>query len=199
MADDVVRTGHPRNRPLGLLLIPLTLGLYYFYWLYRAHAEVFDHHALERDGRRDPAVWLVLGLAFPPLLIVYVALMAANVAHAQRRLGLRRLRPWLPVAAAFVPSAAVVAFLVTNLVLMMRLDAKTLLPPELSPPLLVVAADLIGHLAVYAILQTHINRIWKAGRAQPVPQAAVAEAARQAVGPQSRPSTPPASRVAILR
>ncbi len=78
-----------KERPFGLvvLLYVVTFGIYGIYWHYKAHAEVYKQFELDREGRDEGIVWLILGLVvFQPLLWVYQYMFVNNVKYVRERL-----------------------------------------------------------------------------------------------------------------
>jgi hypothetical protein len=79
-----------KQRPFwrGLLLTIVTLGIYGIYWNYKAHDEVFKQFELEKEGRDEGILFLVLGLIIGPLIWVYQYKFAENINHTRQELGL---------------------------------------------------------------------------------------------------------------
>ncbi len=82
------RVGRPRSFALGLFLTIVTFGIYGVYWSYKAHVEVHRQYELDREGRDDAVVWLVLGLLLPILLVVYYWKFVSNVRYVRARMQL---------------------------------------------------------------------------------------------------------------
>lgn len=84
-----MKVGKERSFGLVLLLGIVTFGVYFIYWHYKAHVEVFKQFELDREGRDEGIVWMILGyVLFQPLLWVYQYIFVKNIAYVRERLGL---------------------------------------------------------------------------------------------------------------
>lgn len=79
-----------KKRPFwrGLLLTIVTLGIYSYYWNYKAHHELYAQYDLEQEGRDEAIVWLILGILIGPLIWVYQYIFVNNVNFVRQRMGL---------------------------------------------------------------------------------------------------------------
>lgn len=81
-----------KKRPFlrGLLLTIFTFGIYGIYWMYKAHDELYKQFELQKEGRDEGILWLILGLVLFPLQFVYSWIFAGNVEYLRQRLDLPR-------------------------------------------------------------------------------------------------------------
>lgn len=202
--------GKKRNPWRGLLLATVTFGIYRYYWIYKAPTEVHKQFELDREGRDDSVVWLVLGIVLPFLLLVYDWKAVANVRYVRARLGLEGgITParftLLPVA---IFAVAVVLYVVGELVALAgdpfdeaAMDAAfARASPFLFGAAFAALAALVVNVWTYFAFQRDINEVWDAWSARTAALAAEAAppanpVATLATAPTSAaqpPPTPPA-------
>lgn len=212
-----VRVGRPRPFWRGALLTLVTLGIYSFYWRYKAHNELYRQFDLEEEGREDGVVWLILALVLGFLtggllyffILVYDGFFVGNVSYLARRLQLpERISPATFILLEIfggLPFLFGLVFVAFGLVTLSS-SAEAAAAPD--PPAFVVAAGgfvMLGLLLMvagivllvlpYYRLQRGINEVWAAYdvrmaqlRAPPPPPAASAPAPL----PWAPPASPPA-------
>lgn len=83
------RVGKPRGFLRGLALTVVSFGIYHWYWLYKAHNEIFQQFELGQDGRDDAVLFLVVGFFLAPLKWIYQYKFVENLnlVRGQRGLG----------------------------------------------------------------------------------------------------------------
>lgn len=159
--------GKKRSFGRGVLLTILTFGLYGPYWLYKAHDELYKQFELQREGRDEGVVWLILGLLLFPFQFVYMWMFVGNVDYLRRRLELPAgVSPGLFLG---LQIAAYVAMIAGYLQFALALTADATeqeiadVFAQRGPGLLLGLLTGVVLVAVaYYRLQTDVNDVWTA-------------------------------------
>lgn len=203
MAPRLVLTGAvgKKRHPLrGFLLTIVTFGIYRYYWIYKAPTEVYRQFELDREGRDDSVVWLILGILLPVLILVYDWKAVENVRYVRARLGLQGgITPakftLLPVAIAAVGFVVIV---VGGLALETSGIGSSTDAAEGEDVLygvagLIFLVALAVNVWTYVAFQNDINAVWDAWAAR-VQQIATPAAA----GPAATGASPAAAATAAI-
>lgn len=157
-----------KKRPFirGFLLTIVSFGIYRYYWLYKAHIELYKQFELEDEGREDGVVWLILGLLIPVILYVYIYFFTKNLNELSRRLNLRnRITPLkfiLVEILAFIPIVAGFAVMVLGGTLAEEAGASGAGAASVLAGLAVIAGGLVMLVLPYYWTQEDVNDIWDA-------------------------------------
>lgn len=176
------KLGKQRNFGLVVLLYIVTFGIYGIYWHYKVHSEVYKQFELQRDGKDEGIVWLILGIVlFQPLMWVYQWLFVSNVRYVRERLGFEKNLSAGTFLGLSIPGGILAGIGVFFLIFGVAVSAGDLDDPELSEEerdfleamqgiaaggAVVGGLMLVGGFAMmliaFARLQGDVNGIWQA-------------------------------------
>lgn len=168
----VLTTKVGKKRPFsrGLLLSIVTLGIYGIYWAYKAHDEVHKQFELDKEGRDNGILWLILGILIGPLVFVYYYKFIENVRYVRERLRLPQSFTFGKYIGLTLLSFAVIFGSVITFVAASVGSASGGADEPAAALFLVVVVGYLAALAIIAYtyyrIQTDVNGVWDAYDAQ---------------------------------
>lgn len=160
------KMGKKRPFTRGFLLTVVSFGIYRYYWLYKAHIELYKQFELEDEGREDGVVWLILGLVIPVILYVYIYFFIKNLNELSQRLDLRnRITPLkfiLVEVLAFIPLVVGVGVMVLGGTLAEEAGTGGAGTASMLAGLAIMAGGLVMFVLPYYWTQNDVNDVWDA-------------------------------------
>lgn len=158
--------GKRRNFGLVVLLGIITLGIYWYVWMWKSHSEVHRQFELQNEGRSKGTVWFILGFFTGITFLVYYWIWASNVQYVRRRLGMSGgITPGILLAIMLVPFVIMLGLAAWLVVTVLSNPAgSTTMPEAWKVPMLSLQIGgfvcAIITLAGLGWLQSNVNSIW---------------------------------------
>lgn len=163
------KVGRERSYGVVLLLYIITFSIYGYYWWFRVHDELQRQFELDREGRDQAVVWLVMGVLFYPLLFVHLGYLVSNLRYVRQRLG---MRDGLTVGGFLgLAITGVVLFFMGYMSFAILFGIADVVEDAMRTPLIVsgiitwivlAVASAVLLIIAYARLQGDLNEVWRA-------------------------------------